>query len=63
MSYAAFNPPLASALGQAIMPSPATNLPFGVLDLAASFLQNINLQSAQASVRQRNSIASMIVLS
>ncbi|XP_010913403.1 zinc finger CCCH domain-containing protein 8 isoform X1 [Elaeis guineensis] len=45
-----FNPPLASALGQAIMPSPATNLPFGVLDPAASFLQNINLQSAQASL-------------
>ncbi|XP_038981279.1 zinc finger CCCH domain-containing protein 37-like isoform X2 [Phoenix dactylifera] len=32
-----FNPPLASSLGQAIMPSPATNLPFGVLNPAANF--------------------------
>ncbi|XP_010924871.1 zinc finger CCCH domain-containing protein 8 isoform X2 [Elaeis guineensis] len=35
---------------QAVIPSPATNLPFGVLNPAASLLQNINLQSAQASL-------------
>ncbi|KAG1367692.1 putative Zinc finger CCCH domain-containing protein 37 [Cocos nucifera] len=44
------NPPLVSALGQAVIPSPAANLPFGVLNPAASLLQNINLQSAQASL-------------
>ncbi|WOK95753.1 zinc finger CCCH domain-containing protein 37 isoform X2 [Canna indica] len=41
---------LAAGLGQSILPAAASNLSFGVLNPAATFLQNIDLQSAQASL-------------
>lgn len=49
--YKAINPPLVAGIGQNILPSAVANYSIGVLNPVANFLQNIDLQSAQASVR------------
>ncbi|XP_058095367.1 zinc finger CCCH domain-containing protein 8-like [Magnolia sinica] len=46
----AINPPVVGALGHALITSPATNLPIGVINPAASILPNIDPRLAQTAL-------------